>query len=35
MHHTEIDEDEEYREAVLAHARYLGMDPEEDEDFLW
>ena len=31
----EPDEDEEYKEAVLAQAKYLGIDPIEDADLLW
>ena len=29
------DENDEYHQAVIAQATYLGMDPEEDIDFLW
>lgn len=29
------DENDEYHQAVLAQANYLGMDPEGDADFLW
>jgi hypothetical protein len=32
---TRNKDDDEYHQAVLMQAEYLGMDPAEDEDLLW
>lgn len=31
----ETNEDQLYRNALAEHARFLGMDPEEDKDLMW
>ena len=31
----DMEHDEEYHQAVVAQAHYLGIDPDEDADFLW
>lgn len=30
-----VSEEEEYAEAVTRHAKYLGIDPEIDAEYMW
>lgn len=33
--HSGVPDDGDYQDAVLRHAKYLGIDPEKDEAHLW
>lgn len=30
-----MDDEDDYADAVNRHAKYIGIDPEEDVDYMW
>lgn len=30
-----MDDEEDYADAVNRHAKYIGIDPKEDADYMW